>query len=208
MEYTLIPRSSRVRPGSQVAIKSFDPIGVVVHQNGDPGASLLRTYNWMSEVSKDASAHIFVHRFQAHTMIPLNEIVYHSGKLDVPIHKQAWFRFHGVEMLEEDDGSIHPETISATISVVADLVNQFGYSVANVYRHNDITGKECPIHFVQNPFAWGEFKRLVLVVSRIRENNALTSLHKGVTNVEPLHLWNANHGQNVVRYPVAKAPSA
>jgi N-acetylmuramoyl-L-alanine amidase CwlA len=182
MEYITIPQSSKMRIGTSHSGKYFDPIGTVIHSNGDPGATLRDVYVWLWKYSTDASAHVFVHRNRAVCFIPLNEIAYHSGRTGISLYDQAWYRFHGVEMIEEEDGSIHPMTFTTAICTVVELCIMFDYD--NVFRHYDMTGKSCPKAFVDNPSKWEDFQRLVFTLRDIRITSSKYSLSKEIEMLE------------------------
>jgi hypothetical protein len=66
-------------------------------------------------------------------------------------------------MCVEKDGTIHPDTIDRTAKIVAEWCHIFNLTTDDVYRHYDITGKNCPAPFVTFPARWDEFKELVLL---------------------------------------------
>jgi N-acetylmuramoyl-L-alanine amidase CwlA len=45
------------------------------------------------------------------------------------------------------------------VRLVAYLMGRFSLSTDDVIRHYDVTGKNCPKYFVENPDAWKEFKK-------------------------------------------------
>lgn len=45
------------------------------------------------------------------------------------------------------------------VHLTAWLCGKFDVSVENVIRHYDVTGKECPLYFVEHEDAWEQFKK-------------------------------------------------
>ncbi|TQR21781.1 N-acetylmuramoyl-L-alanine amidase family protein [Psychrobacillus vulpis] len=139
------------------------------------------------EKKRFASAHIFVDRHKALELIPLDEVAFHANErkegplipslvATAPFYKggNANLISIGIEMCMEKDGSIHQDTIERTILVVQMLEKKFGKQP--IYRHFDVTGKNCPAPFVKDKSLWIEFLNDV--------NKDLA----GVTNIEKI-MW-------------------
>jgi N-acetylmuramoyl-L-alanine amidase len=165
----------QVNKFSRPATKLVGVRGIVIHWTADPGATDEAEQNYFDGSDggggRYASAHIFVDRDSATLLIPLNEVAYHANEKPCKIAKlQATLGKYvgganltaiGVEMCVEIDGTIHPDTISRTVDVVADLCKMFKLTSNDIYRHYDITGKNCPAPFVSNPQLFVEFKNKV-----------------------------------------------
>jgi N-acetylmuramoyl-L-alanine amidase len=160
------------RPGT----KLLGVRGIVMHWTADPGATDENEVNYFDGADggggRYASAHIFVDRDSARLDIPLNEVAYHANEKPCKIPRlQASIPGYvgganltaiGVEMCIEKDGTIHPDTISRTADVVGALCKQFKLNpVTDIYRHYDITGKNCPAPWVSSPQAFVDFKNKV-----------------------------------------------
>ena len=48
--------------------------------------------------------------------------------------------------------------MTSLIRLTAWLCHSFGLDAEDVIRHYDVTGKECPLYYVQHPDAWEAFK--------------------------------------------------
>lgn len=111
-----------------------------------------------------ASAHIFVDRFEALELIPLDEVAFHGNERKAgPLLStlRATSREYpggnanlltiGIEMCQEKDGSIHPDTLKRTALVHQMLQKRFP-QLKDTYnrfvRHYDVTGKNCPAPMV------------------------------------------------------------
>ena len=58
----------------------------------------------------------------------------------------------------DSSGKFNDETYAALVKLTAWLVETCGLEEDAIIRHYDITGKECPRYFVQDPAAWEQFK--------------------------------------------------
>jgi N-acetylmuramoyl-L-alanine amidase len=161
------------RPG----LKLLGVKGIVMHWTADPSATDENEVKFFDGSDggggRYASAHIFVDRDSARLDIPLNEVAYHANEKPCKIAKLAatasYYRGGGanltaigVEMCVEKDGTIHADTISRAVQVVADLCAQFKLDPkADIYRHYDITGKNCPAPWVTDSSKFADFKKRV-----------------------------------------------
>jgi N-acetylmuramoyl-L-alanine amidase len=161
------------RPGLAI----LKVLGVVIHWTATPGATDENEKKFFDGAdgggSRYASAHIFVDRDSARCIIPLNEVAYHANEKPSKVTRlrastanyksgNANLNTIGVEMCVEKDGTIHPDTVKRTVDVVVELCKQFGLSPLNdVYRHYDITGKNCPAPWVTNGQLFVGFKQNV-----------------------------------------------
>ena len=49
-------------------------------------------------------------------------------------------------------------TYQSLVELVAFLCGKFNLTMDNVIRHYDVTGKNCPKYYVENPDAWIQMK--------------------------------------------------
>jgi hypothetical protein len=114
----------------------------------------------------------------------------------------------GIEMCVEKDGTIHPDTIARTVLVVQMLQQKFGKQP--IYRHYDVTGKNCPAPFVANKSLWEKFlvdvdeKELKKEGAGVINTDVImwgkTELKKGqigkLTIIKPINLWLDKEGNS------------
>lgn len=149
--------------------------GIVMHWTADPGATDIAEKNFFD--GKDggggryASAHFFVDRDSATLIIPLDEVAYHANEKPCRVDKlKATAGYYtngganltsiGVEMCVEKDGTIHGATVKKAEQVVAELCKSYKLNpLTDIYRHNDITGKNCPAPWVNHPELFAQFKK-------------------------------------------------
>ena len=183
IEEDLLPKNQFSRPG-----KALDRVmAVVIHYLGKPGQSarVARQY-WASLASQDAadarpdisaSAHYIVDaNGTILRTLPESEKGYHCGSPIYTDQAKAFFGDYctkdsspnrvtiGVELAHFDwTGKPSPETEDATVELVRDLCARYALSPMHaVWRHYDVTGKDCPHYFVTYPNEWARFlERLV-----------------------------------------------
>jgi N-acetylmuramoyl-L-alanine amidase len=162
-----IPPCKHARPQRELnAVK-----GIVLHYTGDEGAPAINIRNYFARDSdgRFASAHYAVDDNNIIQCLPDNEMAYHVGADDYK--KDALNRLSsypnnctiGIEMCIDKEGRITEKTRQNTIDLTVYLLKKFGLTPANLWRHFDITGKDCPSPWVQNPKEWERFKNDVAV---------------------------------------------
>jgi N-acetylmuramoyl-L-alanine amidase len=160
---------------SRPAVKLLGVKGIVMHWTATPGATDTNEHDFFD--GKDggggryASAHFFIDRDSATLIIPLDEVAYHANDHPCKVDKlQASANYYkggganltsiGVEMCVEKDGTIHGSTVKRAEQVVAELCNRYKLNpLTDIYRHYDITGKNCPAPWVSHPELFNQFKK-------------------------------------------------
>lgn len=159
---------------SRPAYKLLGVRGFVIHWTADPNATDENEVKFFDGADgggeRYASAHIFVDRDSATLDIPLDEVAYHANDKHCKIKKlQATADYYkggdanlttiGVEMCVEKDGTIHKDTINRAEDVMVELCKMFKLDPINdIYRHYDITGKNCPAPWVKDTQKFIDFK--------------------------------------------------
>jgi N-acetylmuramoyl-L-alanine amidase len=54
-------------------------------------------------------------------------------------------------------GEFLPQTLDAASELIKELLERYRLGSEDIYRHYDITGKDCPRYFVKNEGAWLDF---------------------------------------------------
>lgn len=127
--------------------------GIVIHwtANIDKGADAVANRNYFNTTDRRASAHYIVDQDKIIQCIPDNEVAWHvgdkkRGNQTVNISNPN-FKLIGIEMCVNKDSN-WTSTYNRTIWLVKKLMTKYELSVDNIYRHYDITGKECPLMFL------------------------------------------------------------
>ena len=61
-------------------------------------------------------------------------------------------------MHPDETGQFNDATYSSAVKLTAWLCTRFGLDTDQVIRHYDVTGKDCPKYYVENPDAWFRMK--------------------------------------------------
>jgi N-acetylmuramoyl-L-alanine amidase len=177
----LIPEGNNNRPGDKIVQVK----GVVIHWTEVKNQSPKETINyWINEGRKKngrpGSAHFVVGiDGKAFRAIPEDEFALHSGenkilkylytntaKSLISDNKDTVNYFLlGIEMEpnknREEGGGFDQRTIESTSLLTAMLLNAYNLNAeSDLYRHYDMTGKDCPLYFVDNE-KWKKFVDMV-----------------------------------------------
>jgi len=150
------------RPGKKI-IKLK---GIVIHWTGNKGrgANALANRNYFNNTRNAVSAHYIVDDRNIIRCIPDEEIAYHVGakkyaaaglKIKEGNYSPNYFLI-GIEMCVNCDGD-WIKTYNNTVELAAYLLKKHNLNIDNMYRHYDITGKECPKMMLDSK-NWQEFK--------------------------------------------------
>ncbi|MDR4997910.1 N-acetylmuramoyl-L-alanine amidase [Brevibacillus parabrevis] len=159
------------RPGTKIV-----PKGLVIHwtANEGKGADAVANRNYFNKPTTEASAHYCVDDKQIVRCLPENEMGYHVGAKSYKaeaLQKLSTYPNNctiGIEMCVNQDGDFRA-MYQRTVELAADILKRYGWSVDKLWRHFDITGKNCPAYFVSDDFArkytgltavqaWSKFK--------------------------------------------------
>lgn len=146
--------------------------GIIIHwtANEDVGAGAFANRNYFNTNDRGASAHYVVDGQEIVQCIPNIEVAHHAGDnrraLGLPLRKKLLKGnlgdnpndyTIGIEMCVNADSS-WVKTYQNTITLVRMLLKKHELNVTQVYRHYDITGKDCPKMFVDRPENWQLFR--------------------------------------------------
>ena len=149
----LIQKNKYSRPG--IALKKVK--GVVIHYTANPGATAIANRNYFENLkdthTTKASSH-FVVGLEGEIVqcIPTAEIAYASNDRNSDtISIECCYK--------NEDGSFEQATYDSVIKLTAWLCAKFGLTSEDVIRHYDVTGKLCPLYYVEHEDAWAQFKK-------------------------------------------------
>jgi N-acetylmuramoyl-L-alanine amidase len=131
--------------------------GVVIHYVGNPDTTAQANRNYFESLSSGtegiyASSHFIVGLDgEVIQCIPLTEVSYASNDRNSDTIS--------IEVCHPDvTGEFSPVTYDRVVELTAWLCETFRLDPAtDVIRHYDVTGKECPKYYVENPAAWEQF---------------------------------------------------
>ena len=141
------------RPGT--ALEKVN--GIVIHYTATPGATAIANRNYFENLkdthTTKASSH-FVVGLEGEIVqcIPTAEIAYASNDRNSDtISIECCYK--------NEDGSFEQATYDSVIRLTAWLCEKFGLTSEDVIRHYDVTGKLCPLYYVEHEDAWTQFKK-------------------------------------------------
>lgn len=164
MQITNSPLTNKLtRPGEKIS-----PRGLVIHYtaNFGKGANAQANRNYfqnISEKSRIASAHYCVDDHSVILCIPEDEMAYHVGakrynsEATARLGKYPNRTTIGIEMCVNSDGN-WDKTYQNTVELAADILIRHGWFINDLWRHYDVTGKNCPAMMVEDLGKWDKFK--------------------------------------------------
>ena len=137
---------------SQDRLESVNDI--VIHYVGNAGSSAMENRDYFESLqdgSTSASSHFIVGlEGEIVQCVPLSEIAYATKNRNVDTIS--------IEICHPDaDGKFSDVTYRSAIRLTAWLCKAFGIGPEHVIRHYDVTGKLCPLYYVEHPDAWEQF---------------------------------------------------
>ena len=129
---------------------------IVVHYTGNPGATAQGNRDYFESLAENpvtsASSHFIIGLDgEIIQCVPLNEVAYASNEANS--YSISIECCHPTE-----DGEFTTATYNQCVALVAELCNYYHLNPENdVIRHYDVTGKECPRFYVDNPDEWNMF---------------------------------------------------
>ena len=127
-------------------------VGIVIHYVGNPSTSARANRNYFASLAKSGETYAssnFVVGLDGEVIqcVPLGEIAYCSN-----------FRNHDTISIEcchpDEEGKFNDETYASLIKLCRFLVEEYGIKRENIIRHYDVTGKMCPVYYVEHEDAW------------------------------------------------------
>ena len=140
------------RPGEQVdAVEK-----IVIHYLANPMTTAQQNHDYfeslkdLQDVSMSAN---FIVGLDGEIVecVPPGEIAYASNSMN---HLSI-----SIENCHPDTtGKFTEATYDSCVELTAYLVDHYGLGREDIIRHYDVTGKECPLYFVEHEDAWDQFK--------------------------------------------------
>ena len=167
VEQDYIPVNDWSRPGTPLE----DINAVVIHYVGNPGTTARANRNYFASLSSGkegtyASSH-FVVGLEGEVVqcVPLTEVAYTSNTRNGDTVS--------IEVCHPDEtGEFSPVTYGRCVELAAWLCREFKLDPeTDVIRHYDVTGKECPLYYVEHPEAWERLKADVAAELEREEKN-------------------------------------
>lgn len=139
---------------------------IVMHYTANNGDTARNNCDYYHRVGGLwASAHYFVDEYGAMQSVREGDTAWHCG---AEAGQRYWHpecrngNSIGIEMCSRKraDGSyyIKPETVANAAALAREIMQRYGIDTDHVLRHYDVTGKRCPMPWVDDPAQWDAFK--------------------------------------------------
>ncbi len=144
----LITINEYSRPG--IALDSVD--NIVIHYTGNPGTTAQQNRDYYEELSVTGETSVssnFIIGLEGEIIlcVPMDEVAYASNEANstsLSIEVCHW----------DETGEFTEEAYESVVHLAAWLCQEFGLEADDVIRHYDVTGKECPLYYVENEDEW------------------------------------------------------
>ena len=136
---------------ARTGTKLRDINNIVIHYVGNPDSTAQNNREYFNKASTGVSSHF---------------IVGLEGEIIqcVPVYEKSAASNNrnsdtiSIEVCHPDEtGRFNEETYNSVIKLCVWLCDEFSLDETEIIRHYDITGKNCPKYYVENPSEWEEF---------------------------------------------------
>lgn len=178
IKYEYIGINKYSRPG----IKNNGIKGLIMHYTANNGGTARNHKSYFNNLSGTyASAQLFVDDVEALCIIPLDEVAYHANDIQKYVNGQPYYPLRGIignanystiglEMCLDAHGNITEKTFQNAVKAVKELIKMYPQITADrIWRHYDVTGKNCPAPWVAKPSELERFKKAVFSQSSTPE---------------------------------------
>lgn len=141
------------RPG----IERSEINGIVIHYTANPGSTAKQNRDYFeglkdSKATKASSHFIVGIDGEIIQCVPTAELAYASNDRNVDTIS--------IECCHPDEtGKYTDATYESLVELVAWLCGKFQLDTESIIRHYDVTGKACPLYFVEHEDAWIQFRQ-------------------------------------------------
>ena len=139
---------------------------IVMHYTANNGDTARNNCDYYHRVGGlQASAHYFVDEHGAMQSVRECDTAWHCGARAYWHPECRNGNSIGIEMCSRKraDGSyyIKPETVANAAALAREIMQRYGIDTDHVLRHYDVTGKRCPMPWVDDPAQWVAFKDML-----------------------------------------------
>ena len=147
------PQLIHVHTTARTGIQLEDIKDIVIHYVGNPGTTAQNNRDFFDKDETEVSSHFVVGlKGEIIQCLPLWERSAASNNRNKDTIS--------IEVCHPDStGKFNDATYTSVVKLTAWLLKETGLSGDNVIRHYDVTGKLCPIYYVNNPDKWEAFKK-------------------------------------------------
>lgn len=137
-------------PGQRIV-----PREIILHYIGNPGTTAAANAKYFGNVNDQVSVHYIVDDSNIIEIIPPTMKSYGTSSRE---HNEKGIQ---IEMCHPDGtGRINEATLANVIWLCRELMGAFG--ITEIIRHYDVSGKKCPLWYVEHPEEWEELKKRIM----------------------------------------------
>ncbi len=139
---------------------------IVMHYTANNGDTARNNCDYYHRVGGlQASAHYFCDEYGAMQSVLECDTAWHCGARAYWHPECRNANSIGIEMCSRKraDGSYYilPETVANAATLAKGIMQRYGIDTEHVVRHYDVTGKRCPMPWVDDPAQWAAFKAML-----------------------------------------------
>ena len=139
---------------------------IVMHYTANNGDTAQNNCDYYHRVGGlQASAHYFVDEYGVMQSVREGDTAWHCGARAYWHPECRNGNSIGIEMCSRKraDGSYYilPETVANAAALAREIMQRYGIDTDHVLRHYDVTGKRCPMPWVDDPAQWTAFKDML-----------------------------------------------
>ena len=129
---------------------------IVIHYVANPGSSAKNNRDYFDSLADKQDRYVSSHFVvgldgEIIQCIPLNEVAYASNNRNGDTI--------AIEVCHQDKtGRFNRKTYRSVVSLAAYLCDMFQIDSSHIIRHYDVTGKLCPLYYVENEDKWNKLK--------------------------------------------------
>jgi len=148
----LLPVNEWSRPGKPMEAMN----GIVIHYVGNPGTTARQNRSYFAGLAESHETYAssnFIIGLEGEVLlcVPIGEVAYCSNSRNSDTLS--------IEVCHPDEtGAFSQASYDALVKLVNWLREFYGLEADDVIRHYDVTGKLCPLYYVDHPDAWAAFQ--------------------------------------------------
>jgi len=149
-----------INPMSRPGIKLDAVKKIVLHYVANPRTSAIGNRNYFESLKYQDQISVSTHYIiglngEIIRIIPEDEVAYHSG------NKEVNRISIGIENTHPDiTGKFNTATYNSLVKLLANLCIRYNLNpLTDIIRHYDVTGKNCPKYYVDNPLKFEKLKK-------------------------------------------------
>ena len=150
--------SQNFTPGRSRKVKYL-----VIHYTSNQGDTAKNNADYFAREKVGASAHYFCDESEIWQSVKDTDTAWHCGAKTYKHPECRNSNSIGIEICMNDkSGKVRQGSIDTAAELTRYLMKRYGILLANVIRHHDVTGKDCPAPMVSDPALWDAFKKSLI----------------------------------------------